>query len=275
MSWIEYKITLKPFSPFNEIVVALLAEENFESFTEQDENVFAYIRKENINTENVDQILSNIDCENSYTTQEIEEQNWNKIWEEQFEPIEVENFCRIRAPFHQLKPGFIDIVIEPKMSFGTGHHSTTFMMLKAMDDYRGRIKDSKLLDMGCGTAILAIAAEKIGAQNIMAIDNDQWAYENSIENTAKNNCNLTEVKLGDASTIKGLNFDVVLANINRNILSKDLVFYKEVLNKNGLVFLSGFFTTDVSQILEVTNQLNLKLISEYSNESWACLVLES
>jgi ribosomal protein L11 methyltransferase len=275
MSWIEYKITLKPFSPFNEIVVALLAEENFESFTEQDENVFAYIRKENMNTENVDQILSNIDCENSYTTQEIEEQNWNKIWEEQFEPIEVENFCRIRAPFHQLKPGFIDIVIEPKMSFGTGHHSTTFMMLKAMHDFRGRIKDSKLLDMGCGTAILAIAAEKIGAQNIMAIDNDQWAYENSIENTAKNNCSLIDVKLGDASTIKGLNFDVVLANINRNILSKDLVFYKEVLNKNGLVFLSGFFTTDVSQILEVTNQLNLKLISEYSNESWACLVLES
>jgi ribosomal protein L11 methyltransferase len=255
--------------------VALLAEENFESFTEQDENVFAYIRKENMNTENVDQILSNIDCENSYTTQEIEEQNWNKIWEEQFEPIEVENFCRIRAPFHQLKPGFIDIVIEPKMSFGTGHHSTTFMMLKAMHDFRGRIKDSKLLDMGCGTAILAIAAEKIGAQNIMAIDNDQWAYENSIENTAKNNCSLIDVKLGDASTIKGLNFDVVLANINRNILSKDLVFYKEVLNKNGLVFLSGFFTTDVSQILEVTNQLNLKLISEYSNESWACLVLES
>jgi ribosomal protein L11 methyltransferase len=275
MSWIEYKITLKPFSPFNEIVVALLAEENFESFAEQDENVFAYIRIEIIITENVDKILSNIDCENSHTTQEIEEQNWNKIWEEQFEPIEVEKFCRIRAPFHQLKPGFIDIVIEPKMSFGTGHHSTTFMMLKAMHDYRDRIKDSKLLDMGCGTAILAIAAEKIGAQNIIAIDNDQWAYENSIENTAKNNCSLIEVKLGDASTINGQNFDIVLANINRNILSKDLVFYKEVLNKNGLVFLSGFFTTDISQILEVTNQLNLRLISEYSNESWACLVLES
>jgi ribosomal protein L11 methyltransferase len=275
MPWIEYKITLKPFSPFNEIVVALLAEENFESFTENEENVFAYIRKENINKENVDQILSNINCEISITTREIEEQNWNKIWEEQFEPIEVEKFCRIRAPFHQTKSGFIDIVIEPKMSFGTGHHSTTFMMLKAMHNYVDRIKDSKLLDMGCGTAILAIAAEKIGAKNILAIDNDQWAYENSIENIAKNTCSLIEVKLGDASTINGLNFDVVLANINRNILSRDLVFYKEVLNKNGLVFLSGFFTTDVSQILEVTNQLNLKLISEFSNESWACLVLES
>jgi ribosomal protein L11 methyltransferase len=129
MSWIEYKISLKPFSPFNEIVVALLAEESFESFTEQDENVFAYIRKENINKEIVDQILSNTDCEISYTTQEIEEQNWNKLWEEQFEPIEVENFCRIRAPFHTVKLGLIDILIEPKMSFGTGHHSTTFMML--------------------------------------------------------------------------------------------------------------------------------------------------
>ncbi len=275
MSWIEYKITLKPFSPFNEIVVALLAEENFESFTEQDENVFAYIRKENINKENVDQILSNIDCEISYTTQEIEEQNWNKIWEEQFEPIEVENFCRIRAPFHTVKHGLIDIVIEPKMSFGTGHHSTTYMMLKAMHDYGDRINGRKLLDMGCGTAILAIAAEKIGAKNILAIDNDQWAYENSVENIAKNNCSLIEVKLGDASTINGQNFDIVLANINRNILSNDLVFYKEGLNKNGLIFLSGFFTTDVAQIIEVTNQLNLKLISQYSNESWACLVLES
>lgn len=275
MSWIEYKISLKPFSPFNEIVVALLAEESFESFTEQDENVFAYIRKENINKEIVDQILSNTDCEISYTTQEIEEQNWNKLWEEQFEPIEVENFCRIRAPFHTVKLGLIDILIEPKMSFGTGHHSTTFMMLKAMHNYTDRINGSKLLDMGCGTAILAIAAEKIGAKNILAIDNDLWAYENSIENIAKNNCSLIEVKLGDASTINGLNFDIVLANINRNILSKDLVFYKEGLNKNGLIFLSGFFTTDVAQIIEVTNQLNLKLISQYSNESWACLVLES
>jgi ribosomal protein L11 methyltransferase len=149
------------------------------------------------------------------------------------------------------------------------------MMLKAMHDYGDRINGRKLLDMGCGTAILAIAAEKIGAKNILAIDNDQWAYENSVENIAKNNCSLIEVKLGDASTINGQNFDIVLANINRNILSNDLVFYKEGLNKNGLIFLSGFFTTDVAQIIEVTNQLNLKLISQYSNESWACLVLES
>jgi len=275
MLWIEYKITLKPFSPFNEIVVALLAEEDFESFTENEESVFAYIKKENINKENVNLVLSNINCEFSLETKEIEEQNWNKIWEEQFEPIEVENFCRIRAPFHEAKSGLIDIVIEPKMSFGTGHHSTTFMMLKAMNIFKDRIEDKYLLDMGCGTAILAIAAEKIGAKNILAIDNDQWAYENSLENIKKNNCHLIDVKLGDANDIKELHFDIILANINRNILSRDLLHYKEVLNNEGLIFLSGFFTTDVTQILEVTNQLGLNLISQFSNESWACLVIEN
>jgi ribosomal protein L11 methyltransferase len=275
MSWIEYKITLKPFAPFNEIVVALLAQENFESFTENEETVFAYIKKESLNTENVTTVLDDLECETKVETKEIEEQNWNKIWEEQFEPIEVENFCRIRAPFHPPKENLIDIVIEPKMSFGTGHHSTTFMMLKAMNVYKERIEDKSVLDMGCGTAILSIAAEKIGAKNILAIDNDQWAYENSIENIKKNKCSFIDVKLGDVTDIKGLNFDIILANINRNILCRDLEQYKTTLNARGLFFLSGFFTTDVEQILEVVSPLNLNLIKQFSHESWACLVLEN
>jgi ribosomal protein L11 methyltransferase len=275
MSWIEYKISLKPFSPFNEIVVAMLAEENFESFTENEENVFAYIRKENLKTENMESIFSNLECEINIEINEIEDQNWNKIWEEQFEPIEVENFCRIRAPFHQAKPDLLDIIIEPKMSFGTGHHSTTFMMLKSMHNFKDKLIGKSILDMGCGTAILAIAAEKMGAKSILAIDNDEWAYENSIENIQKNKCNLIETQLGDAGILKGLNFDIVLANINRNILCRDMVYFKEVLNKHGLIFLSGFFTTDIPQILEVCQALKLSLVSQISDNSWACLVFES
>jgi ribosomal protein L11 methyltransferase len=129
--------------------------------------------------------------------------------------------------------------------------------------------------MGCGTAILSIAAEKIGAKNILAIDNDQWAYENSIENIKKNKCSFIDVKLGDVTDIKGLNFDIILANINRNILCRDLEQYKTTLNARGLFFLSGFFTTDVEQILEVVSPLNLNLIKQFSHESWACLVLEN
>lgn len=274
MAWIEYQIKLNPFSPFNEIIIAHLSDFGFESFTENEDTVFAYVQKSLENKDEIHSAINSLNCEVSLNTKEIEDQNWNQLWEEQFQPIEVENFCRIRAPFHQKVDGYLDIIIEPKMSFGTGHHSTTYLMLKAIKEFENRIQNSSLLDMGCGTAILAIAAEKIGADKILAIDNDNWAFENSIENVERNNCTKIKVELGDAKTIEKKTFSIILANINRNILCRDMPYYIGSLEENGLIFFSGFFTSDIAQIKENAQNLNLKFIKEFSRDGWACLVFE-
>ncbi len=254
-----------------DILVAELGSVGFESFTENEDGVIAFIQEADWNESllNDIQILESDEVSFSYEVEEIEQVNWNEEWEKNFEPIIVENEVSIRAPFHSNPNLKYDIVIEPKMSFGTGHHETTYLMIKHLMalDLRGK----KVLDMGCGTGILAIFAELKGAEQIDAIDIDAWCYENSVENIERNNCQNIKVYQGDASMIKTKAYDVIIANINRNILLNDIGVYAERLNANGELYLSGFYTEDVAQINEAAEKNGLVLSVKFERNNWVGL----
>src|SRR5690606_38666275 len=188
MNYLEYNFTVKPLQPGVEILIAELGFAGFESFVEHEEGVLAYIQKEEWNETILSdvQILTTSEFDIDFDFKEIEQINWNEEWEKNFSPIVVDNMCSVRAPFHEKSNVEYDIVIEPKMSFGTGHHETTFMMIQHMltMDFKGK----SVLDMGCGTAVLAILAEKLGATKLTAIDIDNWCYLNSLENVERNSC---------------------------------------------------------------------------------------
>lgn len=254
-----------------DILVAELGSVGFESFTENEDGVVAFIQEADWNESllNGIQILESDEVSFSYEVEEIEQVNWNKEWENNFDPIVVENEVSIRAPFHSNPNLKYDIVIEPKMSFGTGHHETTYLMIKHLMalDLRGK----KVLDMGCGTGILAIFAELKGAEQIDAIDIDAWCYENSVENIERNHCQNIKVYQGDASVLKGKAYDVIIANINRNILLNDIGIYAESLNANGELYLSGFYTEDIAQINEAAEKNGLVLSKKFERNNWVGL----
>ncbi|NDI98920.1 50S ribosomal protein L11 methyltransferase [Flavobacterium sp. LaA7.5] len=269
--YMGYHFTVLPKEPGVEILIAELGETPFESFIETDEGVSAYIQKEFWDKNILDdiQILESDEFKIEYTFEEIEQVNWNEEWEKNFEPIEVDNTCYVRAPFHEKKDVQYDIVIEPKMSFGTGHHETTFMMIQHLleTDMEGK----KTLDMGCGTAILAILAEMKGASPIDAIDIDNWCYLNSIENAERNNCTSISVYEGDAALLEDKNYDVIIANINRNILLNDMQRYVDCLNPDGILFLSGFYEEDIPFIDASCTEKGLKLIKKHQRNNWVAL----
>lgn len=270
-TYLGYYFTVEPKEPGTEILIAQLGETAFESFVETEEGVAAYVQRDLWN----DGILNNIQVLQSdefaikYYAEEIEQVNWNEEWEKNFEPIEVDNTCRVRAPFHEKKEVQYDIVIEPKMSFGTGHHETTFMMIQHL--LEADLQGKKTLDMGCGTAILAILAEMKGAQPIDAIDIDNWCYLNSVENAARNNCRHISVYEGDASLLKGKNYDVIIANINRNILLNDMQQYIDCLTKDGILLLSGFYEEDVTAIDASCTAKGLTFAKKLSRNNWVSL----
>ena len=269
--YIGYHFTVSPKEPGAEILMAELGDTPFESFEETDNGLSAYIQKQ-FWTEDVlsdIQILHSAEFEIAYTVEEIEQVNWNEEWEKNFEPIEVDDTCRVRAPFHEYRYVKYDIVIEPKMSFGTGHHETTFMVIQHLleTDVAGK----KTLDMGCGTAILAILAEMKGAQPIDAIDIDNWCYLNSIENAERNNCKHITVYEGDAALLAGKNYDVIIANINRNILLNDMQQYIDCLNKDGVLLLSGFYEEDIPFIDASCTEKGLTFIKKHQKNNWVAL----
>lgn len=269
--YIGYNFTVEPKELGSEILIAELGELPFESFIETENGFSAYIQKEFWNENILDglYILENPDFKIDYSFEEIEQVNWNEEWEKNFEPIEVDGKCYVRAPFHEKTNAEFDIVIEPKMSFGTGHHETTHMMIQHLleTDLVGK----KTLDMGCGTAILAILAEMKGAQPIDAIDIDNWCYLNSIENAERNNCKHISVYEGDASLLKGKKYDVIIANINRNILLNDMQQYVDCLNENGILFLSGFYTEDIPVISESCTTKGLTYVKQFERNNWVAL----
>lgn len=271
MSYIEYTFTLNPVNPTSEILMAELGNAGFESFVETNFGLQAYIQKKEWNKTILEDIyiLNSVEFEISYTKKEIAKVNWNEKWEKSFSPIAIDNVCTVRAPFHEKPKTEYDIIIEPKMSFGTGHHETTFMMIQHM--LQVNFKDKVVLDMGCGTGVLAILAEKLGAQEVTAIDIDNWCYINSLENVEKNNCNSVNVMEGDASLLVSKQFDVILANINRNILLVDLTTYIDNLKKDGILILSGFYDNDIHSIQEVCEQHLLKLIGTIEKNKWVSL----
>ena len=269
--YIAYYFKAKPLQPAVEILIAELGFAGFESFVETKDGVSAYIQKEEWNSsilENV-QILNSDEFEISFTFEEIEQTNWNAEWEKNFNPIIVDNICAVRAPFHERQNTTYDIVIEPKMSFGTGHHETTHMMIQHI--LNNDMRNKSVLDMGCGTGVLAILTEMKGAKPIEAIDIDNWCYLNSRENIERNNCKHISVFEGDVSLINNKTYDVIIANINRNILLKDIMTYSKSLSKKGILFLSGFYKNDIPVIEEECIKYDLKLEEIIERNNWVAL----
>jgi ribosomal protein L11 methyltransferase len=254
-----------------EILIAELGHVGFESFVENDNGVTAYIQKQEWNSKILDDlyILDSNEFKIKYSHYEVIQTNWNKEWEENFKPIQVDGQVSVRAPFHENPSLKFDIVIEPKMSFGTGHHETTHMMIQhllALD-----LKNKKVLDMGCGTGILAIFAEMKGAQPTDAIDIDNWCYQNSIENVQRNACKHITVLEGDSSLLKGKKYDVIIANINRNILLSDMKIYTDSLDQEGTLLLSGFYKDDMVVIESEVIKYGLVLDKMIQKNNWVAL----
>lgn len=269
--YIEYSFTVEPKQPAIEILIAELGEKEFESFVENDAGILAYIQKKDW-SENILEdifILQSTEFNISYTYKEIEQTNWNEEWEKHFNPIQVENKVSIRAPFHENPNLEYDIVIEPKMSFGTGHHETTHMMVQHLINLD--LEDKKVLDMGCGTGVLAIFAEMKGANPIDAIDIDNWCYINSLENVDRNSCRNITVKEGEASLLSGRKYDVIIANINRNILLNDMNTYINCLNPQGILLLSGFYKEDIPIIDKEVSDYGLTLDHTIDRNNWVAL----
>lgn len=276
MDYIELDIKLKPLRPFNEIIVAQLAEAGFESFVDTEDGVLAYGQ---ISETSVERALAETflgekrdDVAVSFQSSVIESQNWNAVWESDFEPVFVEEYVSILAPFHDPSQAKgIIVEIQPKMSFGTGHHQTTWMMSKALFELES--VPEKVLDMGTGTGVLAIIAEKLGAKDILAIDIEEWSVENTIENAERNKCKHIKVLHGDSDLITGKSFDLILANINKNVLKAHLPSYAATLQKGGVLMLSGFFDSDVDELLNFAKNYGLVKEFVYFKDNWAAIKL--
>ena len=271
MNYLEFKFIVEPPQPASEILIAELGMAGFESFVENEDGITAYIPKEEYEAETMTgiHILQSNEFDISFTQTEIEQVNWNVEWEKNFHPIIVNDKCGVRAPFHPKPDVTYDIVIEPKMSFGTGHHATTHMMIEFLleQDLQGK----KVLDMGCGTGVLAIVAEKRGAIEIDAIDIDNWCFQNTQENVERNNCSNIKAFEGGAELLEGRMYDVIIANINRNILLEDMQSYNKSLTKGGDLFLSGFYSKDIPVIKAECETFDLEYKDYKEREDWVAL----
>jgi len=270
-NYLEFNFKIEPLQPASEILVAELGYLGFESFVEEEDGITAYIPAEEYEDDLLAgvHILQSEDFEITYSKVEIEQVNWNEEWEKNFSPIMVDDVCSVRAPFHPEPDVEYDIVIEPKMSFGTGHHATTHMMIQHI--LKNDWNDKAVLDMGCGTGVLAILASLKGAKFVDAIDIDNWCYQNTLENVGRNDCDNINVEEGGAELLQDRKYDMILANINRNILLRDLPIYVECLNKGGDLFLSGFYEEDIPIIKEACIKLGLTYIEYFERSNWVAL----
>jgi ribosomal protein L11 methyltransferase len=271
VNYIEYKFQITPKEPGQDVLASELGNMGFESFSYEENTLLAYIPEKSWNANILKELplIESLGFKYSYTFQKIKPQNWNEQWEKNFHPIVVDNICTVRAPFHKKPTTDFDIVIEPKMSFGTGHHETTYMMIKQL--LKLDIRGKKVLDMGCGTGVLAILAEMKGAEAVDAIDIDNWCYLNTLENAERNHCNKIKVFEGDATLLRDKSYDIIIANINRNILLKDIETYVAVLAKNGVLLLSGFYEKDIPLIDECCITNSLKLMEKLEKNFWISL----
>ncbi|MBR3986885.1 MAG: 50S ribosomal protein L11 methyltransferase [Bacteroidales bacterium] len=278
MKYIEVNITLGQNDPFRDLLVDALGNEGpYDSFVETPTGLKAYVQESLFDEDWLKEQLADIEemtsC--SYTFENLPDKNWNEEWEKQHKPVLVEaaNGKRVwvRAPFHEHRSDVdYEIEIEPKMSFGTAHHQTTYMMLSYLTELE--LAGQRVLDMGCGTAVLAILAKIRGAEYVEAIDIDEWAYNNAIENAQRNGVALN-VRIGDASLLTDQQFDLIIANINRNILLNDMAAYAKVLAQGGTLLLSGFYESDVPVLQQHAEALGLQLQQQKVRQSWAALRL--
>lgn len=256
-----------------DMLMELLGAIGFDSFMDTDDGFEAYCQEPSLNEAELAEILQMEQFANvSLLKKElIQDQDWNATWEASYEPVIINEFCRIRAPFHQVEGSYkYDLIIEPKMSFGTAHHETTSQIIELMlqSDFTGL----NLLDMGSGTGVLAILAKKLGSAMTVAIDNDEWAYRNALDNIRLNDENDIVVELGDATSLNDRQFDVILANINRNILLRDMKEYVKCLVDGGKIFFSGFYEEDLKLIAKEAERLGLKYSNHVTKNNWTAAV---
>ncbi len=271
---VEFNFDAADFTDQAEILTALLSEYPFESFQDTETGIRGYIPQNLYNEKEILETLDDLsDKMNfSYEISEIPEQNWNKLWESNYAPVMIDEKCYIRAPFHPQNPDApFEILIEPKMSFGTAHHETTAMMISFVLETQWNEKS--VLDMGCGTGVLAILASMKGAKNGLAIDNDQWAYENTIENLERNNIQNITALCGGKELLGKVLFDIVLANINRNILLDQMASYAKIISPQGLLYMSGFYEEDEKTILNAASGLGFHFMEKKSKNNWIALKL--
>lgn len=278
MEYTKITCTLSPDNELaREMLVAELGNVGFESFVETEDTVEAYIPAGIYMPELLlsDSLTNNEFFSFSSSAEVIADQNWNEVWEQNyFEPLLIEEQCMIRAPFHEEYPDAnYQIIINPKMAFGTGNHETTHLMIKAMLDLD--LNNKNVLDMGCGSGVLSILASQKGASEITAIDIDEWSTNNTVENASLNQITNIFVLLGDAELLTDQQFDVILANIQRNILLQDMDAYRKVLKKGGILVMSGFYISDLEAIVEKAGVLDLELIQSDERSEWcaACFKL--
>lgn len=278
-----YELTFTYVSPIeasilNDVLAAELGEIGFESFTENENGLQGYISDTIYNVEVLKEKLASFPLENveiRYTESLVESKDWNEEWEKNyFKPIRIDKDCIIRASFHEDEPGYAyTIIIDPKMAFGTGNHETTYLMISEM--LKLDLNGKELLDMGCGTAVLAILARMKGAARVVAIDIDQWAYDNALENIRLNHTDEIQVALGGAEQIPATGqFDLVFANINRNILLADIRHYNACMKPGALLYMSGFYVQDIPAIEEECNRNGLTLLSHTEKNNWVAVKVQ-
>ncbi len=279
MQYNEIKLTVTPAEPWKDIFTSMMADAGCDSFMdgENDNELLCYIPVKDYQEETIRNIVEHHGFDGvqvSFSVQAMPDKDWNAEWEAHYEPVLIEGRCHIRAPFHPERPDCeFDILIEPKMSFGTAHHATTAQMVAYLleTDVRGKA----VLDMGSGTGVLAILAALKGATPVTAIDNDEWAYRNALENVAHNHCEAIRVLLGDASLLGNDHYDIILANINRNILLNDIPIYAPCLNPGGQLFLSGFYDgNDLEVLRQCCAENGLKYVSHKVKDQWVAARFE-
>lgn len=274
VTYTAYIFDIAAENPVREILIAELSAAGFDSFMEEEKTLTAYIEEAHDRSDILENMLVLKDKNPvvTYRRETLRQENWNALWESNFSPIQVDEQCYIRAPFHPVKKVKHEIIISPKMSFGTGHHETTYMMVQYL--LAAEVTHKNVLDMGCGTGVLAILAAQKGAKSVEAVDIDEWCYRNTQENMRLNHCRTIRVYQGGAELLTHQQYHIILANINRNILLRDMPSYTEVLQNRGQLFLSGFYKEDLPLIREKCRALGLIYRSHKTRNKWVAAAFE-
>lgn len=273
MNYLAYTFSNPSNENLKDMFMELLGEIGFDSFMDTDDGFTAYCAETAFDKEGLDELLQMEQLADVQVLNKelIPDQDWNATWEASYEPAIIDETCRIRAPFHEPDNNYkYDLCIEPKMSFGTAHHETTSQIIRLMlaEDFKGK----DVLDMGSGTGVLAILAKKLGSATTVAIDNDEWAYRNALDNIKINDENEIVVELGDANSLNNRQFDIIIANINRNILLRDMKEYVKCLKKDGKIFFSGFYESDLVLIRKEAERLGLSYSNHVKKNEWTAAV---
>ena len=273
MKYQEVDILIPNQSPFREIIVAKLNEVGFESFSEDEHNLKAYIQEDKLVLKDVEGILNSIKklTNISYKIKKIKQENWNEKWESNYFPVIINDICAIRAPFHKKINCKYELIIMPKMSFGTGHHETTELMIKQILNLN--FKNKNVLDVGCGTGVLSILASKLSANQVTGIDTDDWAFQNSIDNSKLNNVDDIHFLHGDVHSITKNKYDYIFANINLNTIIDQLSTYINLITSKGSILISGFYEENEEIILTLVKKLKLKVVTKKNKNKWLMLHL--